>query len=267
MKFRIDYHFHPNLPRSENKALEKCRQWWKYFKKHNINCVIVAEHSYKNPKRAFELMNKTKPARMFCIPGIEYCTKEGIDIVLFSKTNKIYSIKELKTFSLTYKETVALVLKNKSLFSFVTHPHTLGLTSVIRKIGYLDYYKYVNKLEAVEIYNGAFDNLYLLLNKFPLNLLSKSKINAIKKNQELPKKDYPKKIKFLAAGSDAHQLIEVGSCYEVNAKNAFDALTNNKGKGKVSRRKNNFSFVVLVKGAIITFDEFLTKMMLKFVSQ
>ena len=266
MKFRIDYHFHPNLPRSNKKALEKCKQWWKHFKKHNINCIVIAEHSYKNPKRAFELMNKTKPFGFYCFPGMEYCTKEGIDIILFSKTNKIYSIKELKTYNLNYKETINLVLKNKSLFSFVTHPHTLGLTSVIRKRSYTDYYKYVNILGAVEIYNGAFDNLSILLNMFPLNHLSKSKINAIKKNQELPKKDYPKKIKFLAAGSDAHQLIEVGSCYEVNAKNAFEAVTNNKGKGKVSRRKNNFNMIVLIKAGVITFGEFLKKMTLKIIN-
>ena len=152
------------------------------------------------------------------------------------------------------------------MFSFVTHPHTLGLTSVIRKRSYTDYYKYVNILGAVEIYNGAFDNLSILLNMFPLNHLSKSKINAIKKNQELPKKDYPKKIKFLAAGSDAHQLIEVGSCYEVNAKNAFEAVTNNKGKGKVSRRKNNFNMIVLIKAGVITFGEFLKKMTLKIIN-
>ena len=57
-KIKIDYHFHPNLPKNEDRATEKCKKILAQFEKKKIDVVIITEHAYKNPKRAFNFLNK-----------------------------------------------------------------------------------------------------------------------------------------------------------------------------------------------------------------
>ena len=239
-KLRVDYHFHPRLPKKNHqKANHKAKKWWQQFEENNINCLIVTEHVYLNPKRAFAIMNQNKPKGSFCFPGLEYVTKEGIDIVIFSHNPDIYKIPELKPFKLNYEQTINLILSRKDLFSFVTHPYTMGLTSVLRKLGYEKYIKFVHDLGAVEITHCVYDNCELLLKKFPLNLIFRRLLKKIDCRKHLPESDYPEKINFLAAGSDAHHVSEVGNCYELNLleklysqKEIFTEITNNKGAGE-----------------------------------
>lgn len=252
-KLRIDYHFHPNLPGNEKKALNKAKKWWRQFEKKNINCVIVTEHDYCQPQKTFELINKTKPKDCFCFPGLEYVTKEGIDIVIFGENPDIYKIPALQPFELTFEQTIDLVLNDEKLFAFVTHPYTMGLPSILRKLGHDRYMHYVNKLGAVEILYCVYDNYELLLKKLPLRLMFKSLLKRIEFIKNLPKSDYPKKIKFLAAGSDAHHILEVGNCYEINLpekiydrKKIFEIITNNQGQGKAFIRKVKFNFPLLL---------------------
>jgi len=259
MKLRVDYHFHPNLPKSETKAVEKCKRWWKKFSEEKINCIIVTEHSYKDPERAYSLINKTKPKGMHCIPGVEYCTREGIDIIIFSKREKIYDIKELETFKLNFEETLRLIEKRKDLFATVTHPYTLGLTSVLDKLGWKVYQDAVNRLGSVEISNGSFDILEKVLPCF----LFRSKLAKIQKHKELPKNEYPKKVRFLTAGSDAHQISEVGNCVELETtKPVFSAITNNKGF-KLIRKERRVSMLELLRGLYIAVKEYKMKKRLK----
>jgi hypothetical protein len=270
MKIRIDYHFHPNLSRNKQKAIKKCKKIWKKFQKKEINCVIITEHSYKNPKRAYDLMIKEKPKNCFCFPGVEYITKEGIDIIIFSLGKKIYDYKELKSFKTTYFDLIDFVKSKTNLFAFVTHPYTLGLTSVINKLGTKDYKKSLNMLNAIEISNGAFDNLYFFMNTFPFKYFFKTKIKKIIKTKSLPKSDYPKKIKFLSAGSDAHHVEEIGNCYEIlypkkiNKNKMFKIISNNLGNGKVfydTAKKQSVS--LLLRMSFTTLCEYITKIIIK----
>ena len=73
--YRVDYHFHPNLPVGEKAALDKCKSWWQEFEKKGINVVVITEHVYKHPERAFKLMQETKPEGCYVFPGMEYLTK------------------------------------------------------------------------------------------------------------------------------------------------------------------------------------------------
>lgn len=267
MKIRIDYHFHPNLPKNEDKANKKCEKILDQFCKKKINTVIVTEHAYKNPKRAFNLLKKQSSKSLFCFPGIECVTKEGIDIIVFSKNEKIYEYEELKEFKLSYLNLIEFIKTKHDLYAFVTHPHTLGLTSVINKLGTNAYHKSVNQLNAVEISNGAFDNLFFLTKLFPFKLLLKSRLESIKKTKTLPTSEYPKTINFLAAGSDAHHIEDIGNYYEIttkaldlNEEDVFKILTTNKGKGKVYfDNSKSFSLSLLIKTGLTALNEFIMK--------
>lgn len=272
MKFRIDYHFHPNISQNNEKAILKCKKSWANFKNNNINCVIVTEHSYKDPERAYKFMLKTMPRRKYCFPGMEYITKEGIDLVVFSYSEDIYRHQLLKPFRLSYFEVIDYVRDNHNLFAFVTHPYTLGLTSVIKILNHEKYKMSVDLLGAVEISNGAFDNLTPLLTKFPFCFLFKSKLDNIKKTQNLPKEDYPKRINFLAVGSDAHYVEDIGNNYAIDynekkkiLKNkAFEIVINNKGKAEVCIRNKKFSILHLLKTGITSLNEFMIKNYLRY---
>lgn len=269
MKLRIDYHFHPNLPKNDENARKKCKNIWQKFQEKNIKYIVVTEHAYKNPKRAYNLMIKEKPENYFCFPGIECITKEGIDIIVFSNTSNIYNYRELKPFNLLYFELIDFVNSKNNLYAFVTHPYTLGLTSVINKLGEKVYIKSLNLLNAVEISNGAFDNLFFLISKFPLNFIFRSKLKKIIKSKNLPKSDYPKNIKFLVAGSDAHYAEEIGNCYEINYSgnltkdSIFKIITNNLGGGKPYSERKKFSLILLLKTAFTASHEFFIKTILK----
>jgi hypothetical protein len=270
MKLRIDYHSHPNLSKINSIALKKCKKWWRFFEKNKINCVLITEHAYKNPRRAFEFMNKTKPKGFFCFPGVECVTKEGVDIVIFSNNPKIYKLKQLAPLKTTYNEIIKLVCSKKYLYSYVTHPYTLGLTSVINKLGNKVYKDSVKKLGALEISNGAFDNLECFFRLFPLRFFFKSKLSKISLTKHIPKKDYPKPIKFLAAGSDAHFPEDLGNHFEINTPSktisenkVFQLLSKNKGKGRVVIKNKKLQLFLLIISGLTSAHEFFIKLYLR----
>jgi hypothetical protein len=263
MLVKIDCHFHPNLPNSDVKAAEKAKGWWQALRKNEVDGVIVSEHAYKDPERAYRFMSKAVPKGMYCVPGMEYITKEGIDIVMFSRSPEDIYIEKLKPFALTYDEVLDLIKNNDKIYGYVTHPYTLGLTSVVNKKGSDYYSKVVNELGAVEISNGAFDNLINLFEAFPFKYFFKKKIKQIHITQHLPEEDYPKKVKFLAAGSDAHQFSEVGNAMVIDMKeDVFDSIITNKSR-HLQLYKRDFSLWELIVSARIVLGEFLIKRKLK----
>ena len=272
MKINIDYHFHANISFFDSFAKRKCKRIWDKFKKENIQVVISTEHAYKNPSRAFKFLNMLKPEGFYCFPGVECITKEGVDIIVFSDNEKIYKYKELEPFKLSYFDLIDFVKSKGDLYSFVTHPHTIGLTSVINKLGFDAYKKSLSLLNAVEISNGAFDNLIILIKNLRLTSLLSNYTKKIEKTRNLPKSEYPSTINFLAVGSDAHHVEEIGNCYEIdlnnkllNSKNVFDLVIMNHGKGKILFDKNNsFNFYLLIKTACTVLSEFIIKQKCKF---
>lgn len=268
----VDYHFHPNLPKDEKKAILKAKNYWKEFQKNNINCILVTEHSFKNPRRAYEIMHKTKPKNYFCFPGIEYLTKSGSELILFSLDEKIYDISILDKTLISIEEIILFLKKinNKNIACFIPHPYHAGTCSVINNRGYSFYKKIVNEINAVEISNGSYDilNLFLRLKFFKIiKKIFKKKSYFIKKTTTLPKKDYPKKIKFLACGSDAHVVSEIGNYYKIKMplnkkikkKEIFELISNNKGKGVCVIKTKKLSFNGLLKIALISFKEYKIK--------
>jgi hypothetical protein len=264
MIINVDYHFHPNLPKDDAKALVKCKRWWEEIQKVGVNCVLVTEHIYKNPQRSYEFMAKTKPKGCYCFPGMEYLSKEGIDLIIFSDKKNIFSHKELTPWNLDYHETMDFVL-DKKLQSFVTHPFGLGGTAVFPVLGKHEYFLAANKLKAVEITNSTFDNLFALINHFPFTLVDKKVLKEIKMNDHVPKKYYPKGLKFLAAGSDSHQFDDLGTHFQIHVQKGqsiFNAIiTNLDGKDVIKKKSLNLR--ELIVSGWITYSEYRTKMKYK----
>lgn len=273
MKINIDYHFHANISFIDSFAKRKCKKIWEKLKKEDIRVLISTEHAYKQPGRAFKFLNMLKPDGFYCFPGVECITKEGIDLIVFSNNEKIYDYDELKPFNLSYFDLINFVKSKSDLYSFVTHPHTLGLTSVINKLGFDAYKKSLSLLNAVEISNGAFDNLLIFMHNLKLTYLFKNYTQKIEKTRNLPKSEYPSFIKFLAVGSDAHHIEEIGNCFKVMVKNkivdektVFDLIVNNSGNGQIIFDKNkSFSLTLLIKTIFTVLCEFIIKQKCKFL--
>jgi len=230
------------------------------LEKNGVNVVISTEHCYKNPERAFSFLKKEKPDNCWVFPGVEYLTKEGADVIIFSDRPDFYQYKELTPFNLTYEETVNFVKKN-GLFSFIAHPHTLGFSSVIKKLGKESYLQFSNQLGAVEIANSSFNNLYLFLNKPFLKIFFRKKIRQIEKVKKVPGEDYPEKIKFLAAGSDAHHIKETGACViiETEPENLFEKIVSNQEPVLIEKSTEKINYLLLAKSALTSFREFSKK--------
>lgn len=268
IKIKADYHFHPNLPLSDRKAIMKSIKWWEYIKNVGENCIIISEHVYKNPQRSFEIMSENCPSGILCFPGVEYVTKEGIDIVVFSNSEKIYkNVKLITPFSMNYNELMEMVKKDNILHAFVTHPFTLGKTSIIKILGMNAYYKYVNEIGAVECSNGSSDGLIQILKLVPIKIFAGKKLDWAKKTQKLPKKYYPNKIKFLAVGSDAHIFENIGNHVELftdnfNKNAVFKQLITNKNDNAISTQRPS-AILDLLKNLSIVLNEFLIKKKLR----
>ncbi|HBY73640.1 MAG TPA: hypothetical protein DEG44_03045, partial [Candidatus Kerfeldbacteria bacterium] len=93
----VDYHFHPNLSKHDYFAKRKCREIWRQFVRHGMNVVIVTEHVFKNPTRAYRLLLATRPpdASTIIFPGIEALTSEGIDLIVFAQTESLFAHRAL----------------------------------------------------------------------------------------------------------------------------------------------------------------------------
>ncbi|MBI2013852.1 MAG: hypothetical protein HYS87_03445 [Candidatus Colwellbacteria bacterium] len=226
---KVDYHFHPNLPKSDKRARRKVAKIYSKLQDAGIRCVIITEHVYKNYRRAWQMMLEQKPANISIFPGLEYVTKENIDICIFAETEKIYQ-HEFVPFKWTYEEVLAYLKQNTDIFGYVTHPLTLGQTSIVDKKG-ADFAKLaISQLGAVEA-------SYTALSKLKNIIISKKTLNRIKDNENLPQEFYPKNIKFLTTGSDAHHPWDIGMCTEVEEKSSvFDSIISNKSMKVVGKR-------------------------------
>ena len=240
-KLKVDYHFHPNLPKSDICAERKITEIYKKFEQLNIRVVLITEHIYKNYTRAWQLMKKYRPDNMIIFPGIEYVTKENIDICLFSETEQIYQY-DLRPFQLSYKEVISFLKSHADIFGYVTHPFTLGQTSIMDKKGREFTKAAINEIGAVEARYTVFHQLRTFIQK--TNFLSKhftKLLDQINKNEQIPLSFYPSNIKFLAAGSDAHHTWEIGTCAEIIIENddIFYSIINNKDLHAIEYRSSS----------------------------
>ncbi len=241
----IDYHFHPNLPSSVGRAEEKIKKDYENLIRNDVRAVVSTEHVYKNPRLAYEMMTRLRPRGFYVFPGMEYVTREGLDLVIFSNSERIYDYEELEPFRLTYEEVVAFV-KRKRLYAYVTHPFTLGRTSIYKKRGACFTKEMIDKLGAVEEEYTGFSELRRILNHSVLSGLFGKMLKEIKWNEHVPMHYRPQRIRFIAAGSDAHFPWDIGTHMRVavhrphvTRREVFKLLTSNRVLDVIKHRQTN----------------------------
>lgn len=261
MILRVDYHFHPNLPLiipflSKYLCKRKSEKIWQAFERHNLDAVIISEHSYKRPKTSFQILKKYKPkdAKTLIIPGVEAITKEGIDIIAFAKNEiDIYSQKDLITpWKLTLDEAIKLIKNNEKLFGIVVHPHTPGTTSIYRIGGTEVTHNAIEKLGFLEKHNCSFTISIRLLKKLGLHKIFKKKYHQML-NTEVAPLDLIKKNTITTVGSDAHHIKEIGNFAEIeipdNEKDIFKIITTKSG---IWHKKDKENFLTFLQNILFT---------------
>lgn len=236
---KVDYHFHPNLIFfSKILSNKRSKKIWKSFSKHNLDVVFVSEHVYNRPRSSYDILLANKPlnSTTYIVPAIEYLTKEGVDVIVFSKKpEEIYSHKKLlEPYLLSVSELVDFIISKSELYGIVVHPHTPGTTSIVRKCENDITCLALRKLGFLEVYNGALSVTKKIIEKTGLKFIFKNKYNQIVDSINTP--DYLKtEARMFTGGSDAHYLFDLGDCMHIDAEKRgdydylFEVATNKSG--------------------------------------
>jgi len=261
MKVKVDMHVHPNLPKSDERAIAKAGEWWAVLKKKGIMCIISAEHCYSNPKRNFWIMEKTAPKGFIVLPGVEAISKEGVDIVAFYKDSSIYREKKLLLPYSMKTDVIVGYLNKRGYAYYISHPFTLGTTSIIKNLGEEKALRIMNKAKSVEIHNTAFSGAARFLEKTGLSIVFRNKYQKMVNVENLPE-EYWKNIKFISGGSDAHKPSDLGSCMTLETKSMspaelYRAIVSNKKDRFFAN--NRFLISNIITSLINSACEWLTK--------
>ncbi|MDP3970960.1 MAG: hypothetical protein Q8P90_04650 [bacterium] len=237
-KILVDYHFHPNLSKNDNWARHKCKAIWHEFVAKKMDVVVITEHVFKNPARAFRLLQETKPkdTTTLIFPGIEALTKEGVDFIVFAKDTTIYDHQKIMVpKQLDVFEMINYLKKYPSLFGSIAHPYGLGNSGIIHQIGLEKSLAAINLLGGVEVSNVCFRGSQKFFDYFKLSKIFKEKRQRSEWVSKFPNKFYDiNKMNLITGGSDAHVIVEIGSGLKVPIKNKatrseiFKAISHNK---------------------------------------
>lgn len=212
----VDYHFHPNLSKNDWRARQKCQRIWEQFSTKQLSVVVITEHVFKNPARAFSLLQETKPkdATTVIYPGVEALTSEGIDILIFAEHpediydhRSIMVPKQLSAFGM-----IDYINRFDTLFGSIAHPFSAGNSGMVNRIGVEKTMRAIKQLGGVEIHNTCFRGANKISDKTGLSKIFKHKRKFAEWTHTVPGEYYHfPTTKLLTAGSDAHVLVEIGS--------------------------------------------------------
>ncbi len=236
-KLLTDYHFHPNLSKSDYRAYRKARMLWQRFAEKQVDVVVITEHVFKNPERAYRIMEETRPddATTIIFPGIEGLTAEGVDFIIFTKDTSIYEHqklmvpKQLDVFGM-----ITYVQKYDHLFASIAHPFSPGHSGLVNHIGLEAGKRAVNELGAMEISNPCFRGLIRVMDVTRFSLIKKRQRKWMDMTRQVPEDFFDaSKIQLYTGGSDAHVIVEIGSGLlvphdgELTHDNIFNTITHN----------------------------------------
>ncbi|MFA6039271.1 MAG: hypothetical protein WCV62_00900 [Candidatus Peribacteraceae bacterium] len=224
---RVDTHFHPNfsfwLP--ESCIRRRARNIWETFRKRKLDMVFVSEHAFKHPRRSYEALMRYRPrnARTHLVPAVEALTKEGIDVVVFSRDTYVYGKKDILTpYRLTLEKLVARVQKDGRLYGVIAHPYVPSDSGILHHRSERTARKEERELHFVEKYNSSLVALRTVVSLLHLRGLFKRLTFQMNRTIRLPGALIPRGVIWLG-GSDAHHLWDIGNCLLVHAPRPRDS--------------------------------------------
>ncbi|MBT6142985.1 hypothetical protein HOH51_00565 [bacterium] len=239
---RIDCHFHPNFRFwLKNHAKQKSAQIFKKFTENKIDAVIVTEHAFKRPFQSFKKLKSFQPqsSKTLLIPGVEAVTKEGIDVIVFSASEYVYTQKEImKTWCLSLKQLLKKIKQDPKLHAILPHPFLPTQQGAYKNLGKAEFQKILKEFKLFEAHNDCFSALQNALSKTKLEKIMPELTQTIKKVLN-SKTKLPKSIK-ITGGSDAHHIGNIGSYLKLNALKPNDNLQAIKSLYTSTKRKMVF---------------------------
>ncbi|EKD76105.1 MAG: hypothetical protein ACD_43C00224G0002 [uncultured bacterium] len=215
----VDYHFHPNLSTNDLSARRRCREIWRRFAEMNLAAVIITEHVFKNPERAYRLLNEERPAsaKTFIFPGLEALTSEGIDIIIMAPdTTLFYHQKLMVPKQLDVLNMARYVKNSPHLVGSIAHPSTFGNSSCEYQIGKAKTIEAIRIIGGAEISNAYAKGLKWFFDTFRVRYIFPKKRAAMNLANALPEDFYKyPEVTLYTGGSDAHLPIEIGSGMEI----------------------------------------------------
>ncbi|MEK7218510.1 MAG: hypothetical protein AAB728_03525, partial [Patescibacteria group bacterium] len=218
---RVDTHFHPNfsfwLP--EILIRRRSRKIWDTFRKRKLDVVFVAEHAYKHPRRSYETLLRCRPkgVRTAIIPAVETVSREGIDMIVFSKDGSVYGKRDILTpFKLPIERLVQRIHADPRLFGVIPHPYAPSRTGFLRSRPPSLLLKEEDVLRFAEKFNGALLSTRHILLFLHLTRLFNRMFKRISRTMCVPARMTPRGITILG-GSDAHHVWDLGSYLCIHA--------------------------------------------------
>ncbi|MHC4529144.1 MAG: hypothetical protein ACYS29_14805, partial [Planctomycetota bacterium] len=208
--------------------------------KLGLDAVLLCEHQYLDPKRAYSIMIEEKPhdSRVLLFAGVELvcrandqqsCRRAHAELIVSTSDpsgGNLYA----KCFLshpglLTFEEAVREVIGDSSLDCYVSHPYVLGKTGAVKCLGESEVCRLLAEHPklGIEMHNGSFNLVYRILRSEPLiaYLIARVQATLFQGAQYLPTLDLIKRTRrtpdkllfdetgqiragFFAGGSDAH---------------------------------------------------------------
>lgn len=242
----VDYHFHPNLSKYDFFAQRKCVKIWREFKRQGVDVVVATEHVFKNPPRAYQLLQAARPvdATTVLFPGIEALTSEGIDIIVFAQDDQLYQHQKLMVpRQLSELEMVQYIKQQTNLVGSIAHPVLWAHSGSEQRVGKNTTITAIRTLGGVEISNSCLKGFVVVMRKLKLEHILKKQRQQCAEVAALPLEyyDFPE-VTLYTGGSDAHALDEIGSGLQVadallsDRAAVFQAIRTNISKQFITRR-------------------------------
>ncbi len=216
---KADYHFHPNL--QAKYARKRLRHIWAAFRKHQLDAVICAEHTFKNAPAAYRRLVKAKPAnaRTHVFPGAELVTKDGlgVDVIAFARDDWYdRHPRLLEPFSMSLQEMLAY-LAASDLEYFIPHPYLIKNPLKEMYSTDEDMCAFLRTMPGYEAVNGCFLNTERMMER---SLVLRHITGRLRKNLRECSRPSAHRIPgstagFVAVGSDAHHPWDIGLCVEI----------------------------------------------------
>lgn len=170
MSVTVDLHYHTNVfskgRQERQRRLEAHRD---ALSTTGVDYVASTEHVYKRPLDAYlYLADATADQAVTIIPGVEWLSKEGVDLIFLFRTEA--DLRQGLVDLTPYSHPVADAPRLKAdlgALCVIPHPFTPGKTGLASTLGEGAYFDLLPEMDYVEVHNGLSLNFLDVLRRRP----------------------------------------------------------------------------------------------------